>query len=120
MQTEQQNKKILKELLAGERPTARMASHVWGIDRLSARIYDLNERGWDIDKVMKPNSHNGGMHAEYFLKDHDSVSREYATSLANYFHNKYVTHLLGGIYMVLGKPQVLISFEDEKPNLESV
>jgi hypothetical protein len=66
-QTDTQNKKVLSELLKGERPTHRMAVHLWGIDRLSARIYDLKDRGWSIDKVWKKNAHNRGMHAEYYL-----------------------------------------------------
>lgn len=35
--------------------------------RLSARIFDLREKGWDIKTILEPNADNRGNHARYVL-----------------------------------------------------
>lgn len=44
-----QEQRLIKKLLDGERITPLYALHHLGIYRLSARIFDLREKGWDIE-----------------------------------------------------------------------
>lgn len=52
MNAASQNKKVLQHLKRIGAITHRQASKLYGIDRLSARIYDLKQAGWEIPRRM--------------------------------------------------------------------
>ena len=59
------NKKIFNYLWTGGSLTSIDALNIFGCFRLSARIKDLRDLGWDIKKVMV--ERNGKRFAKYFL-----------------------------------------------------
>lgn len=65
-----QNKMILKYLQTHRRGiTGIDALQKFGCYRLSARISDLRELGYDIRTDMENNKLNNGRHARYFLME---------------------------------------------------
>ena len=70
METTSQNRTVLRHLRNGNPLTHRQASQLYGIDRLSARIFDLRN-GKDgnpvtgIDKIMISNGRK--RFAKYFI-----------------------------------------------------
>lgn len=63
---ESQNGKIRTWLLEGNSITSWQAILMFGCTRLSARIFDLREKGLDI-KVRKKITDKGVLVAEYYL-----------------------------------------------------
>lgn len=61
--TESQKARILSHLLSGKSITPMEALNQYGCFRLSARIYDLIDDGYNIKKVMR--EVNGKRFAEY-------------------------------------------------------
>lgn len=65
-----QNKMILKYLQTHKRGLTPIdALEKFGCFRLSARIADLKEMGYDIRTDMEDNKNNRGRHARYFLME---------------------------------------------------
>jgi len=65
---EKQNETILHYLKKHKKGiTSWDAIQLYGITRLSARIYDLTEKGYEIKSIREPNKNNNGTHARYFL-----------------------------------------------------
>ena len=64
--TQSQSKKILAHLKAGKTITPLQALNLFGCMRLSARIYDLNEKGHNIKSEMI--SIGKKRFARYYLK----------------------------------------------------
>ena len=65
-----QNKMILNYLKTHKRGLTPIdALQKFGCFRLSARIADLKELGYDIRTDMEDNKNNRGRHARYFLME---------------------------------------------------
>ena len=65
-----QNKQILNYLKSHKRGITPIdALQKFGCFRLSARIADLRELGYDIRTDMEDNKNNRGRHARYFLME---------------------------------------------------
>lgn len=65
-----QNKQILRYLQTHKRGITPIdALQKFGCFRLSARISDLREKGYDIRTDMEDNKNNSGRHARYFLME---------------------------------------------------
>jgi len=62
-----QNKMILDHLLEGRTLTSLEALKLFGCFRLSARISELKDKGWQIDSVNI--KQNGKIFAEYKIND---------------------------------------------------
>lgn len=62
---ETQNKQILNYLIDGGKITPLLALNKFGSFRLSARIFDLREKGHNIKKTII--NYNGKKFAEYYL-----------------------------------------------------
>lgn len=65
-----QNKEILRYLQTHKRGITPIdALQKFGCFRLSARISDLREKGYDIRTDMEDNKNNRGRHARYFMME---------------------------------------------------
>ena len=65
-----QNKEILRYLMTHRRGITPIdALEKFGCFRLSARISDLRELGYDIRTDLEKNTNNDGYHARYFLME---------------------------------------------------
>ena len=63
-----QNKKVLDYLIKNEKGiTSTKAFWRLGITRISARIYDLREKGYHIITYRDPNTFTKGYHGRYVL-----------------------------------------------------
>ena len=63
-----QEEKILKHLKENGSITTMTAFRRYGITRLSGRIYDLREQGYEIDMVWET-SPNGARYGRYILRE---------------------------------------------------
>lgn len=63
-----QNTQVLNYLLEGNKVTSLEALSKWNILRLSARIYDIKQMGYEVSKEILTTS--SGKHvASYYIKD---------------------------------------------------
>ncbi|OOF39073.1 hypothetical protein BKK47_07600 [Rodentibacter mrazii] len=64
-----QNNRILHYLQNGNRLTSLEALRLFGCMRLSARIYDLKERGYLIEDEFVHDEQTGKSYKAYFMRD---------------------------------------------------
>lgn len=72
MENHTQKTAILEYLLKGNRLTSMKAFKLFGVTRLSARIFDLKDEGFPICKEMKTEKNRYGektTFAEYWIAD---------------------------------------------------
>lgn len=62
-----QNTQILAHLKTGQSINPLQALNKFGCFRLSARIFNLKDEGYDIEMTTKPNKDKVGYHAVYKL-----------------------------------------------------
>lgn len=65
METESQNKMILAHMLKHKSITSMQAFELFGVTRLSARIYDLREQGHKIGMVWDESVNRYGRSCRY-------------------------------------------------------
>lgn len=71
MSRDSQNKTVLKHLMEHGSITPREAVNLYDIWRLSARIYDLRDKGIEIETLQIENINTTGTHAKYILREGD-------------------------------------------------
>ncbi len=72
MKTEPQKKRILQALLKGSKLTPIRALTWFGSFRLGARIFDLREDGWPIEKKMLKVK-DGTYVAQYYITNESLI-----------------------------------------------
>ena len=75
MRIDTQNRKVLQYLRNNRGGMTARDGYIFGIDRLSARIFDLREDGHIIDTEREPNADGIGSHGRYFLVKENSNSK---------------------------------------------
>ena len=68
MEQRNQTQTVLKYLQTHKKGlTSMKAFWLWRITRLSAKIYDLREKGYHIVTLKEPNTFTSGTHGRYVL-----------------------------------------------------
>lgn len=67
-----QCEKILAYLQSGKELTNAGAAVMWDCYRLSGRIKELRDRGFNIERKDVPNKNGVGTHGVYYMKKEDT------------------------------------------------
>lgn len=67
-----QCEKILAYLQSGKELTNADAAIMWDCYRLSGRIKELRDRGFNIERRDVPNKNGTGTHGVYYMKKEDT------------------------------------------------